>query len=104
MLQISSSRRFSLGQVSGFDLYSAGDGDEGPGAPLVNVEIVSKRRGQRYDALRITSEELFAKPNKFSIVFGFDSEKLKSPMQLEADVEVRNAGTPIIARINSPAQ
>ncbi len=76
-------------------------GMKGRGAPLVNVEIVSKRRGQRYDALRITSEELFAKPNKFSIVFGFDSEKLKSPMQLEADVEVRNAGTPIIARINS---
>ncbi len=76
-------------------------GMKGGGAPLVNVEIVSKRRGQRYDALRITSEELFAKPNKFSIVFGFDSEKLKSPMQLEADVEVRNAGTPIIARINS---
>lgn len=73
----------------------------GEEAPLVNVEIISKRRGQRYDALRITSEELFAKPNKFSIVFGFDSERLKSPMQLEADIEVRNAGTPIIARINS---
>jgi hypothetical protein len=70
-------------------------------APLINVEIVSKRRGQRYDALRITSEELFSKPNKFSIIFGFDSEKLKSPLQLEAEVEVRNAGTPIIARIHS---
>jgi len=69
--------------------------------PLINVEIVSKRRGQRYDALRITSEELFSKPNKFSIVFGFDSERLKSPLQLEAEIEVRNAGTPIIARIHS---
>ena len=76
-------------------------GLEGGEAPLVNVEIVSKKRGERYDALRITSEELFSKPNKFSIVFGFDSERLKSPMQLEADVEVRNAGTPIIARINA---
>ena len=76
-------------------------GLEGEEAPLVNVEIVSKRRGQRYDALRITSEDLFAEPNKFSIVFGFDSERLKSPMQLEAEIEVRNAGTPIVARINS---
>jgi len=76
-------------------------GLEGGGAPLVDVEIISKKRGERYDALRITSEELFSKPNKFSIVFGFDSERLKSPMQLEADVEVRNAGTPIIARINA---
>ena len=33
--------------------------------------------------------------------FGFDSERLKSPLQLEAEVEVRNAGTPIIARIYS---
>ena len=60
-----------------------------------------KRRGQRYDALRITSEEIFSKPNKFSIIFGFDSERLKAPLQLEAEVEVRNAGTPIIARIHS---
>ena len=30
-----------------------------------------------------------------------DSERLKSPLQLEAEVEVRNAGTPIIARIYS---
>ena len=67
----------------------------------MNVEIVSKRRGQRYDALRITSEEIFSRPNKFSIIFGFDSERLKSPLQLEAEVEVRNAGTPIIARIYS---
>ena len=36
----------------------------------MNVEIVSKRRGQRYDALRITSEEIFSRPNKFSIIFG----------------------------------
>ena len=76
-------------------------GLEGDEEPLVNVEIVSKRRGQRYDALRITSEEIFSRPNKFSIIFGFDSERLKSPLQLEAEVEVRNAGTPIIARIYS---
>ncbi len=76
-------------------------GLEGGETPLINVEIVSKRRGQRYDALRITSDDLFSRPNKFSIVFGFDSERLKSPMQLEADIEVRTAGTPIIARINS---
>ena len=76
-------------------------GLDGGEEPLVNVEIVSKRRGQRYDALRITSEEIFSKPNKFSIIFGFDSERLKAPLQLEAEVEVRNAGTPIIARIHS---
>ena len=76
-------------------------GLEGGEKPLVNVEIVSKKRGQRYDALRITSEEIFSRPNKFSIIFGFDSERLKSPIQLEAEVEVRNAGTPIIARIYS---
>lgn len=70
-------------------------------APLVNVEIVSKRRGRRYDALRITSEELFSKPNKFSMVFGFDSERLKEPLQLEAEIDVRSSGTPITARIHS---
>ena len=43
-------------------------GLDGGEEPLVNVEIVSKRRGQRYDALRITSEEIFSKPNKFSII------------------------------------
>tara|TARA_B100000686_G_scaffold207218_1_gene214121 strand:- start:4412 stop:5467 length:1056 start_codon:yes stop_codon:yes gene_type:complete len=69
--------------------------------PLIKVDIVSNRRGERYDALRVTSEELFSKPCKFSIVFGFDSEKLQSPLQLEAEVEVRHAGTPIVARIHS---
>ena len=64
-------------------------GLDGGEEPLVNVEIVSKRRGQRYDALRITSEEIFSKPNKFSIIFGFDSERLKAPLQLEAEVEVK---------------
>ena len=76
-------------------------GLEGENPPLIKVDIVSKRRGQRYDALRVSSEELFSKPSRFSIVFGFDSEKLQSPLQLEAEIEVRHAGTPIVARIIS---
>jgi len=68
---------------------------------LIKVDIVSKRRGQRYDALRITSEELFSKPNRFSVVFGFDSERLEAPLQLEAEIDVRHAGSPIVARVFS---
>ena len=75
------------------------DGEKSP--PLTKVEIISKRRGQRYDALRITSEELFSKPRKFRIIFGFDSERLQQPLQLEAEVEVRSSGSPIVARILS---
>jgi hypothetical protein len=51
--------------------------------------------------LRVSSEELFSRPGSFSIVFGFDSEKLQSPLQLEAEIEVRHSGTPIVARIIS---
>ena len=68
---------------------------------LLKVDIVSKRRGERYDALRVSSDELFSRPGRFSIVFGFDSEKLESPLQLEAEIEVRHSGTPIVARIHS---
>ena len=41
---------------------------------LLKVDIVSKRRGERYDALRVSSEALFSRPGRFSIVFAFDSE------------------------------
>ena len=68
---------------------------------LLKVDIISKKRGQRYDALRVSSEEVFSKPGKFSIIFGFDSEKLQSPLQLEAEIEVQHSGTPIVARIHS---
>ena len=68
---------------------------------LLKVDIVYKRRGERYEALRVSSEALFSTPGRFSIVFGFDSEKLESPLQLEAEIEVRHSGTPIVARIHS---
>ncbi len=76
-------------------------GLEEQSSSLIKVDIVSKRRGQRYDALRITSEELFSKPNRFSVVFGFDSERLQAPLQLEAEIDVRHAGSPIVARVFS---
>jgi len=68
---------------------------------LLEVAIVSKRRGLRNFALRILREELFSEPKKFSVVFGFDSERLPAPLLLEADVEVLHAGDPIVARIHS---
>ena len=76
-------------------------GEEGESPSLIKVDVVSKRRGQRYDALRITSEDLFSKPSTHSVVFNFDSERLKSPLQLEAEIEVRHSGAPIVARIHS---
>ena len=68
---------------------------------LLEVDIVSKRRGLRNFALRILREELFSEPKKFSVVFGFDSERLPAPLLLEVDVEVLHAGNPIVARIHS---
>ena len=80
-------------------MYGTGD-RIGRRLGLLKVDIVSKRRGERYDP-QGQWQALFSRPGRFSIVFAFDSEKLESPLQLEAEIEVRHSGTPIVARIHS---
>jgi hypothetical protein len=77
-------------------------GKEGEKHPsLLEVKIISKKKGIRNFALSVISEDLFSEPKTFSVVFSFDSERLHAPMLLEVEVKVIHAGTPIIARIRS---